>query len=70
MYSELNEQAMAQLIQQTRKQLNLTQMQLSELSGIAEKTLIKIEKGEMNINFQSLLAVMQALGIKLWIKNN
>lgn len=51
-----------------RKQKQLTRKQLSELSGIAEITILSLEQGKTNvenIKLSTLVALAQALGVKV-----
>lgn len=54
-------------IRKVRKAQGLTQVDLAELSGVAPITVIKIEGGETTIQLESLLSVLKALGLKLYI---
>lgn len=54
------------LIQQTRKQQQLTQTQLSTRLGISRATLSAIENGTINeIGIRKILALCNALGLEL-----
>ena len=51
-----------------RKQKQLTRKQLSDLSGIAEITILSLEQGKTNvrnIKLSTLVALAQALGVKV-----
>ena len=45
-----------------RKQLNLTQIELSEKAGVALTVIRKIEQGKSNIQMDSLFSVLRILG--------
>ena len=48
-----------------RVEKNLTQKDLSKLSGIATKTIIKIEKGDIShITFGTLKKIADAVGVE------
>ena len=50
-----------------RKEKNLTQKQLSELTGITQSDLSKIENGNANPSLNTLLKLANGLGKKLQI---
>ena len=50
-----------------RKEKNLTQKQLSELTGITQADLSKIENGNANPSFNTLLKLAKGLGKKLQV---
>ena len=50
-------------IQESRKKQGLTREQLSEKSGLAVQSLVKIESGSRNFRISSLKAISQALGL-------
>ncbi len=46
-----------------RKERNLTQERLAELSGRSARHIAKIEKGEVNPSFEALFTLVKALGV-------
>ena len=46
-----------------RKERNLTQERLAELSGRSARHIAKIEKGEVNPSFEALSTLVKALGV-------
>lgn len=54
-------------ISNARTKQGLTLDDLALLSGVSTVTLGKLEKGQLNVNLDSLLRVVDALGISLWI---
>ena len=46
-----------------RKERNLTQERLAELSGWSARHIAKIEKGEVNPSFEALSTLVKALGV-------
>ncbi len=59
---------LAEVIKKERKKQNLTLKSLSELSGISYASLVKIESGDINLNFKLLMQLLETLGMKLWIE--
>lgn len=53
-------------IRQRRESLNYTQHDVSEISGVAERTLRSIENG-INTNMSNLLKVIKVLGLSLTV---
>lgn len=51
-------------IRQRREDLDYTQNDVSEISGVAERTIRSIENG-VNTNMSNLLKVMNVLGLTL-----
>ena len=58
---------LAREIGERRKQLKLTQVQLSERSGVPQSVISKIESGAVNATEGTLLRVLQPLGCTLSI---
>lgn len=52
-------------IKDRRKALGVNQQTLSELSGVAINTLVAIERGEWNPQLQTLLTVLDTLGLQI-----
>ena len=52
-------------IKERRKALGVNQQTLSELSGVAINTLVSIERGEGNPQLQTLLTVLDTLGLQI-----
>lgn len=48
-------------IKQLRKEKNLTQQELADLSGVQRQTIINIEKGENGWSADSELLILEAL---------
>ena len=46
-----------------RKERNLTQERLAELSGRSTRHIAKIEKGDVNPSFEALFTLVKALGV-------
>ena len=62
---EVTAETIGTLIQQTRKQLGLTQKELSLTSGTGLRFIIDLEKGKPTCELEKVLNVLQTLGIKL-----
>lgn len=52
-------------IRERRKFLKITQEDLADISGISERTLRSIEKGEANPELDSLLKICEVLGLSI-----
>lgn len=52
-------------IRNARREYQLTQLQLSEMAGISDRTLREIEKGSGSPSLTAVLAVTNVLGINL-----
>lgn len=53
-------------IRQRRESLKFTQQDVSEISGVAERTIRSIENG-INTNLSNLLKVINVLGLSLTV---
>lgn len=51
-----------------RKQLGISQQTLADLSGVGINTLVGIERGTGNPSLNTLLKVMDSLGLELFVK--
>lgn len=61
----MNVEEIGLAIRARRKFLKITQGDLSEISGISERTLRDIEKGLANPELESLMKLCEVLGLKL-----
>ncbi len=52
------------LIRKRRKELGYTLMDMEELSGITERTIRKMESGNLNVKFDSFLTILNLLGLQ------
>jgi y4mF family transcriptional regulator len=52
-------------IRMRRKELNVNQRTLADLSGVAVNTVVAIERGEGNPQLSSLLAILDTLGLQI-----
>ncbi len=56
-----------QQIRQRRKSLNVSQPTLAALSGISVNTLVSIERGEGNPRLDSVMSVLDSIGLQFII---
>ena len=52
-------------IKERRKTLGVNQQTVSDLSEVAVNTLVSIERGEGNPQLQTLLAILDTLGLQI-----
>lgn len=63
----MNYQEIGRTIRDRRKSLNITQPTLASLSEVGLNTLVSIERGNGNPKIQTILALLDTLGLKLEI---
>jgi y4mF family transcriptional regulator len=56
------------VIKERRQSLNVNQQTLSDLAGVGINTLVAIERGQGNPKIETLLAVLDTLGLQADIK--
>jgi transcriptional regulator with XRE-family HTH domain len=61
--------ALGQILKDARKAQRLTQMDLSDLSGVSPSVIYKLESGRMDIAVASLQAVTDALGVEIFVRS-
>lgn len=61
----MNTKEIGTLIKERRQSLNINQFELSELAGIGINTLVAIERGQGNPKLETLLAVVDTLGLQI-----
>jgi len=64
---ELNFSNIGESVRKRREELGYTQNDVSEISGVAERTIRSIEGGE-NSNLSNLVKVMDVLGLELSVQ--
>jgi len=64
---ELNFLSIGESVRKRREDLGYTQNDVSEISGVAERTIRSIEGGE-NSNLSNLVKVMDVLGLELSVQ--
>ena len=52
-------------IRMRRKELNVNQRTVADLSGVAVNTVVSIERGEGNPQISSLLVILDTLGLQI-----
>ena len=61
----MNKEILGKLIKERRKILKVRQEDLAEISGVALRTIILIERGEGNPSLETLLKIARVLGMEL-----
>jgi len=56
------------IIKKRRQSLKVRQLELSELAGVGINTLVAIERGQGNPRLETLLAILDTLGLQVDIK--
>lgn len=64
----MNAREIGEAIKSRRQFLGINQFELSELAGIGINTLVAIERGQGNPKIETLLAVIDTLGLQLEIR--
>lgn len=53
------------VIKKRRKELDISQLDLAEMSGISLATVKNIERGKGNPSYETILRIMEVLGIEI-----
>ena len=61
--------SLAELILQTRKRANLTQVELAELAGAGRTVIWDLEHGKITVRLETLLKVLAPLNIDLFVRS-
>lgn len=64
----MNSTEIGKIIRERRNELKVNQLTLSELAGVGINTLVAIERGTGNPKLETLLAVLDTLGMQLDVK--
>lgn len=64
----MNKKQIGDIIKARRRALKVRQLELSELAGIGINTLVAIERGQGNPKIETLLALLDTLGLQFDIK--
>ena len=64
----MNTKEIGIIIKERRRILKVNQLELSELAGIGINTLVAIERGQGNPKLETLISVLNVLGLQLSIK--
>ena len=57
-------QEIGKTIKSRRKSLNITQPTLASLAGVGLNTLVAIERGNGNAKIQTIMSILDTLGLK------
>ena len=58
-------QKIGEIIKERRKALNITQPTLAALAGVGLNTLVAVERGNGNPKIQTILAILDTIGLKI-----
>ena len=61
----MDKQTLGEQIKNRRKVLKIRQEDLAEISGVALRTIVSIERGEGNPSLETLLKLAEVLGMEL-----
>lgn len=61
----MNLKEIGNIIKRRRQELKINQLTLSELAGVGINTLVAIERGTGNPKLETLLSVLDTLGLQL-----
>lgn len=64
----VNTKEIGNLIKERRQNLKVKQLELSELAGVGINTLVAIERGQGNPKLETLLSILDTLGLQVDIK--
>lgn len=64
----VNTKEIGNIIKERRQSLKVKQLELSELAGVGINTLVAIERGQGNPKLETLLSILDTLGLQLDIK--
>ena len=67
-HSTVNAKEIGNIIKERRRILKVNQLELSELAGIGINTLVAIERGQGNPKLETLISVLNVLGLQLSVK--
>ena len=61
----MTQQEIGQFIKERRKVLSINQQTLDDLDGVAVNTVVAIERGEGNPQLNTLLTILDTLGLQI-----
>ena len=64
----MNTKEIGTIIKERRKHLGVNQQTLADLAGVGLNTLVAIERGEGNPQLNTLLTILDTLGLQMDIK--
>jgi y4mF family transcriptional regulator len=63
--AQMTKEALGGKIRDRRKILKIRQEDLAEISGVALRTIVSVERGEGNPSLETLLKIAEVLGMEL-----
>lgn len=64
----MNSKEIGTIIKERRQHLKVKQQELADLAGVSINTLVAIERGQGNPKQETLLAILDTLGLQIEIK--
>lgn len=64
----MDAEMLAKAVRAARKEARLTQKELAELAGVAERTLRDLERGTGNPSFAAVVGITNVLGLRMVIE--
>ncbi|WP_448790821.1 helix-turn-helix domain-containing protein [Bacteroides graminisolvens] len=64
----MNTKKIGEIIKERRQSLKVKQQELADLAGVGINTLVAIERGQGNPKLETLLCVLDTLGLQVDIK--
>ena len=64
----MNTKKIGEIIKERRQSLKVKQQELADLAGVGTNTLVAIERGQGNPKLETLLCVLDTLGLQVDIK--
>lgn len=64
----MNTKEIGTIIKERRLSLKVRQLELAELAGVGINTLVAIERGQGNPKLETLLSILDTLGLQVDIK--
>ena len=64
----MGNQKIGEIIKERRKSLNITQPTLALLAGVGLNTLVAIERGSGNPKIQTVISILDALGLQMDVR--
>lgn len=61
----MNYKKIGETIKERRKHLNIPQSTLASLAGVGLNTLVAIERGNGNAKIQTIMSILDTLGLKI-----
>ena len=59
---------LAAVVRARRKDLRLTQVDLSDAAGVSTRAIFDLENGKASVTFKNLLTILEVLGLELDIE--